>query len=233
MHIIIRACGERTEEKCIESARNQGTVHIIREIPFGESIRKTYERAIELNQKWIPVIDADVILKSGTLKAAIQYLEQQPKNTFCLDGKTKDKIMCCTRRAGVHIYRTSMLEMAKQFIDNNQLKPESHVRRSMSKLGYPTTVGKIVFGWHDYEQYYCDLWRKSFAQTRKLARKIKNSGIINKWKRLSKTDEDYQVILLAHIEGNKYKGDIVIDKNIDFNAKEFLTKYGIKEKMPL
>jgi hypothetical protein len=74
MEIIVRASGERTENECIRLASKQGNVHIIRAFPFGESIRQTYKLALTFNQKWTPVIDADVLLNPDVLDKAIKHL---------------------------------------------------------------------------------------------------------------------------------------------------------------
>lgn len=230
MDIIVRCCGERTEKKCIELVGCEGMVHVIKACPFGESLRQSYKLGMTFEQKWIPMVDGDVILLPGQIKKAIKYLDTIRKNVFCLDGKTKDKIFMCTRRAGIHIYKKSLLSIAYQYINDNKLKPESHVRRQMAQIGYPTVTPKIIFGYHDYEQYYIDLWRKAYTQTEKLAHKIKTTKIIKKWIDKSKTDLDYKVILLAHQYANRTKQKIVIDKRINFDAEENFKKIGIIEK---
>ena len=232
MEIIIRASGERTENECIKRAKLQGNVHVIRAVPFGESIRQTYQLAIKLNQKWTPVIDADVLLSAGALSHAVRWLDTCRGNIFCLDGKTKDKILMRVRRAGIHIYNTSLLHRAIHYIDNNKIKPESHVRHCMEKLGQKTVVGNIVFGFHDYEQYYADLWRKSVCQTKKLGGIIRRSGMVSKWKKLSKTDYDYMVILAAHDHGAGDK-KIIIDSRVTYGAEDGLAALGLAEKREL
>ncbi len=230
MKIIIRCSGERTEKKCISLAKMQGSVHIIRAIPFGETLRQAYKLATELNQEWVPMIDADVLLSPGTLKKAMQYLKTCRDNIFCLDGKTKDKIFLRKRRAGIHIYRTSMLSYAKKFIDNKQLKPESHVRKEMSKMGYLTVPGPVVFGLHDYEQYYRDLWRKAVMQTQKLAGMIRRSKIPKRWKILALADDDFRVILAAHRHGMEAPRKIRIDSRIDYGSTVGIKRLCLKEK---
>ena len=229
MDIIIRASGERTEKKCIELAEKEGHVHVVRAFPFGESIRQTYEMAIDLNNDFIPVVDADVLLKPGVLKQAIQELRGKNNNIFCLDGKTNCKIMLQNRRAGIHIYRTALLKDAFKYIDNDHIKPESNVRRSMTADGFPTYSSKLVFGLHDYEQYYKDIWRKVVLQTYKLAKMIRRRP--EKWKRLSKTDLDYLVVFHANNYGKKLDRETFkIDARLDYDAAENLKKLGIEEK---
>lgn len=235
MIIIIRSCGERTTQAAAKRARQHGDAEIITAEPFGESIRQTYRRGIELSdkQRWLPVIDADVLLFSDTISAAIAELtalEKQGHTVFCLDGRTVDKIMLRTRRAGVHIYRTDLLEQAMQYIDDDQLKPESHVRNCMAQNhAAPTHTGQIVFGTHDHEQYYCDLWRKSVCQTQKLAGMIRTQP--HEWARLAQKDQDYHVILAAHQWAKAQKNlKIRIDRGCDYGAEEQLRSMGITEK---
>ncbi len=233
MNIIIRTTGERTEKACIESCEQQGNVHIIRAYPFGESIRQTYEKALHLGQYWTPVIDADVVLYPKTISQGIREIPSicVDDNYFCVDGRTDDKIIMKTRRAGIHIYRTELLETALKYIDSTQLKPESHVRREMERKGFLTFTGKTIFGRHDFDQYYKDLWRKSVCQTKKLAKMIQKNNIRNKWIQLAKVDLDYKVILAAHDWALKNNPEIVIDARIDYDAEEHLAMMGIKEKV--
>lgn len=228
MKIIIRTCGERTTNECIRLAERQGEVDVINAVPFGESIRQTYLKAMGYNQIWVPVIDADVLLYDNVLQPAVDELRQKNDKIFCLDGNTDDKILMKKRRAGIHIYRHDLLNFAMRFIDNDHIKPESNIRRQMSDLGFPTFVSGIVFGRHDYEQYYCDLWRKAVCQTRKLEKMIKDRPA--KWKELAKEDDDFFVIYHAHYYGKSVAEKIVIDKRQDFDAEENIKKLGLKEK---
>jgi len=232
MQIIVRSCGERTEQKCIQLAKQHGRAHVVNALPFGETLRQSYELGQTFKQDWIPMVDADVLLYPGTLKTAVTMLKSMNKNIFCWDGSTKDKIMIKKRRAGIHIYRRDLLSQAMQYIEDNQLKPESHVRREMQKNhGAVTHAEGFLFGMHDFEQYYRDLWRKSFAQSRKLAGMIRrNPRILKTWSLMSMRDNDYKVILAAHKLGRTYRGDIVIDARKNYGASSGLKKLGLKEK---
>ncbi len=230
MNIIIRTCGERTERRCIELARMQGTVHVVRAIPFGECLRQSYALALKLGDDFTPMIDGDVILSPGVLDKAIRWMRTQSRSSFCLDGKTHDKIMMRDRRAGIHIYRTALLPMALKYVDDTRLKPESHVRKSMEKHGHGTIVGPIVFGYHDYEQYYRDLWRKSVAQCHKLAGLIRRSNIRAHWDAAAKKDADYRVIIAGHHHGSKLREKPMIDVSLNYGAAEGLKALGLEEK---
>ena len=233
MKIIVRAAGERTESECIALAQLQGEVIVVRKRPFGEAVRETYRIGSKMTQKWIPVIDADVLLHPGILREALKWLGEHKGKIFCLDGRTEDKITCRTRRAGIHIYNRKHLLKAVKYVDDKHIKPESHARKQMAKLGFKTVAPRIIFGLHDYEQFYCDLWRKAVTQTRKLAKMIKKKNLVSKWKRKLKKDDDYRVILEAHRHGIKYTGQIIIDKAVDYNAVSAIKLLGYREKKPL
>jgi len=229
MNIIIRTCGERTEKRCIELARKQGAVHIVRAYPFGECLRQSFALAQTFPDEFVAMVDADVLLLPYTLREGIAYLRRCHSSVLVLDGVTKDFIMMKKRRAGIHIYRRALLKKAMPYINDKKTKPESHVRKSMARLGHKTVVGKIVFGLHDYEQYYADLWRKAFAQAHKLPRTSRKCR--PKWAKLAKLNPDYRVILAANIEGEKYRGGVMIDKNWSgYGAAAGLKKLGLKEK---
>ena len=241
IRIIVRTCGERTTQKCVELSEIQGKTEVIEAVPFGESLRKSYKTAMNYPSKWVCMVDADVLLLPGTLQAAIAELNNADAMGkppyFCLDGFVQDKIMLKRRRAGVHIYRTELLEQAYQYIDDLQLKPESHVRKSMALEGFPTySKSPITFGLHDYEQFYTDLWRKSVCQTQKLPKRAIIAAPT--WKILSnktgaKKDDDYLVIFQAHKYGIKHNPQIVIDKNVDYDAAANIALLNLTEKEAL
>ena len=231
--IIIRAAGERTESECVAMAKKQGDVFIVRAEPFGAAIMETYLKALEINAKYTTVIDADVLIYDNVIAPAIKELEKRDKKIFCLDGKTNDKVMMCPRRAGIHIYKTDLLSIALDFIDFDALKPESNVRNEMAEIGYPTWSGKsLIFGDHDFEQYYNDLWRKSVCQAWKLERMINNRKIKNIWKEKSKHDNDFKVILAGNqwAVKNTKPEEIIIDKRKNFKSNENIKLIGLTEK---
>lgn len=231
INIIVRCSGERTEKKCIELAEAQGKVHVIKAYPFGECLRQSYRLGAKFTaQKWVPMIDGDVLLINGTINRAIKYLNAQHRKVFCLDGKTKDNILRCVRRAGIHIFRRALLQEAMHYIDDNELKPESTVRRAMGRRGYITVVGQVVFGYHDYEQYYCDIWKKAFCQSQKLRKLIHRKNIKATWKKLAVKNPEFKIVLAAHAAAEKYNQPIVIDRRCDYGANEGLEKLGLKER---
>lgn len=227
MKIIVRASGERTEAECIRRASLEGEVVVVRGLtPFWVALRETYRIGVEFNQPWVPVVDADVLLYQGVIQAAIDSLIGA--DYFCLDGKTDDKILVTTRRAGIHIYNRELLPLALQYV-RNSIKPETRVRQVMErKHNGLTYVGDIVFGQHDYEQYYCDLYRKAYLQTVKLGTKVPRYK--SKWRGLAKVDDDYRVIIAGHQAGNARRFKHVFDASQYYAAGGAITRLGLTEK---
>lgn len=235
MKVIVRTVGERTTDECIRRASLIGEVDVISGVtPFCEVLRETLRRGLQYDQPWIPVIDADVLLFDGTIEAALNELESMD-SVFCLDGRTKDKILRVTRRAGVHIFNRSMIETAMQYV-RDSIKPETRCRQAMEREhGAKTHTGHIVFGLHDHEQYYRDLWRKSYLQAQKMGRTIRKAPQhnLNRWPELAETDPDYRVILAAHEAGTRHEGEIPFDATKDHGAVEAIKALGLTEKGPL
>lgn len=229
MRIIVRSSGERTRDECIRLAQREGDVDVIEGVtPFSEALRETYRIGMTYDQQWIPVVDADVLLYQRALTEAVERA-QSLTDVFCWDGKTDDKILTIVRRAGIHIYYRPLLEQAIELVPE-AIKPETHTREAMAERGYRTHVGELVFGWHDYEQYYRDLWRKSYLQVKKLGGKVPRHA--HKWKRLAKRDDDYRVIAAAHKAGKRTHGDKVFDASINYGAEQAIAKLGLEEKGP-
>ena len=231
----MRSSGERTRDECIRRAALIGEVELIEGVaPFSAVLRETYEIGATFEgQEWVPVIDGDVLLEEGAILRGIEELRGR-RDIFCLDGKTKDKILAKKRRAGIHIYRRELLEAALDYVGES-LKPETRAREAMAlRHRKATFIGEVIYGRHDHEQYYRDLWRKAFIQTQKLRKTLKRRDYIGKWRQLATAgDDDYRVILAAHRAGNREEGTLRFDATENYGALEGLRRLGIEEKRPL
>ena len=230
MKIIVRTVGERTRDECIRRARLEGDVDVIEGItPFHEVLRATYETGVRYDQDWVPVVDGDVLLKDGVIAQAVHELRYMG-NVFCLDGRTKDKILHTVRRAGIHIYNRRMLEQALEYVKDS-IKPETRAREAMANNHNAYThVGAIVFGYHDYEQYYRDLYRKAYLQTRKLRTKLPR--FMKRWPQLALRDDDYKVIIAANRVAWNRECEVAFDASIYYDADDAIARLGLEEKGP-
>lgn len=230
VRIIVRTVGERTTDECIRRASLEGDVNVISgQTPFYRVLEETYKLGMTYDQEWVPVVDADVLLTQGKLTAAVKMLSKMD-GVFCLDGKTEDKILRMKRRAGIHIYRRDLLETALQYVSDS-IKPETRARQAMeSNHGQRTYVGDIIFGLHDYEQYYRDLYRKAYLQTKKLGGKI--GRVKKKYPMLAQQDNDYKAILAGHRAGTERRYRHVFDASQYYGADEAIASLGLQEKGP-
>ena len=211
--VILRSIGERTTSLCYKLIKKQiseKNIHLVRETPNVKAIRKYYEIAIESNKKWTFVIDADILIKTNCINEFFYYTKNVSKNIFCIEGFIIDKFLDSPRPGG-RILRTSLLQTAYKLIPDakDTIRPDSYIRNSMQKLGYNFIKTNIIIGLHDYEQYYKDIYRKSFVQAKKHNCKVKK--IINFWEQRQNQDNDFKIALKGFNDGEKYNGKITID----------------------
>ncbi|MFA5703780.1 MAG: hypothetical protein WC982_09735 [Advenella sp.] len=230
VRIIVRTVGERTADECIRRASLEGDVDVISGCtPFFRVLEETYKLGSTYDQEWVPVVDGDVLLTEGKITAAVKVLSEM-NGVFCLDGKTDDKILNMKRRAGIHIYRRDLMEAALQYVTES-IKPETRARQAM-ELNHAarTYVGDIVFGLHDYEQYYRDLYRKAYLQVKKLGGKI--GRVKKKYPMWAQNDDDYKAILAGHIAGTERRYKHVFDAAQYYGADDAIARLGLREKAP-
>lgn len=236
--VIIRTVGERTTALCHELLKKQisdNNIHIIFEIPFTKAVRKTFEIGMNDNRKWTFVVDADVLVKPGIIDEIIEYGEATCRNVFKIEGKVIDKFLDSPREAGTHLYRTRLMDHALELVppSNMSIRPETHVRNAMNKKGYPYIKTEIMTGLHDFEQYYRDIYRKCFVQSKKHHNRVLN--IIKEWEKRASHDADFMVALAGFNAGSKYEGNVEIDSNAYalHNFDEVLSSLAINEKTTL
>lgn len=215
--MVIRSVGERTTDLCCALARRQisdGNIFIINESPFTEAIRKSFEIAIESKRKWAYIIDADVLIRPGVISDLINYAENADNNIFKIEGKVIDKFIGSPREAGTHLYRTALIPQALGFIPDpfQAIRPETDVRNAMNKLGYGFVKTNIITGLHDFEQYYSDIFRKCFIQSRKHHDRV--TDIMPYWEKLSQTDPDYKIAIEGFKYGITFRDRVAIDSNL-------------------
>jgi hypothetical protein len=236
--VVIRSIGERTEHLCHELVKQQiaePNIHIIHEIPFAKAVKKTFEIGLSENRKWTLVLDADILIKPNLIEEIVSHAEASDDNTFSIQGKIIDKFLNSPRIGCPYVYRTQLFHQALPFISDSyqQIRPESHVKLEMKKMGFPWKEIDFVTGFHDYEQYYKDIYRKCFVQAKKhyeLALKR-----LPFWESMASSNDDFQVALSGFKAGEKYDGEITIDVNArgvkDIGSK--LQSMGIIEKKKL
>jgi len=215
LSVVIRASGERTETICKELILAQGispdNLVVIREAPFSAAVRKGFEIGIERGLPWTLHVDADVLLRPGSIKKMLSLAEAQEDNVFQVQGKVIDKFFGGPRDAGNHLYRTSLLSAALPLIPEEgvDIRPESHTLDAMEAVGYPTIKVPYIVGVHDFEQYYKDIFRKSFVQAHKHL--YRAELFVTIWQEGAERDTDFQVALKGFAAGIEHYGSVFID----------------------
>jgi hypothetical protein len=223
--IIIRSVGERTESLCKKLILQQGVpenaIHIINEIPFSKAMKVGFEKGISEKRPWTVCVDADVLLRPGSILKMILHAENQPKNVCEIQGFVLDKFFGGARKGGIHLYRTSLLDKVIKEIpaEGVDIRPETYALNAMQNKGYPWHTVEELVGLHDFEQSYEDIFRKCFVHSHK---HLNYSELfIPFWRIESLRDNDYQVALLGFTEGIKHFGEVRIDKNAKYFADKF------------
>jgi hypothetical protein len=220
--IIIRSVRERTEALCKKLILEQGVpenaIHIINEAPFSKAMKVGFETGIAEKRPWTFCVDADLLLRPGSVLRMLQHAEKQPQNVCEIQGFVLDKFFGGARRGGVHLYRTSLLDKVIKEIPSEgiDIRPETYALTAMQRSGYPWHTVEELVGLHDFEQAHEDVFRKCFVQAHKHLNLTEL--FIPFWRSNSSLDIDYQVALAGYGEGIRHFGDVRIDNR----AKYFL-----------
>ncbi|MEA2013055.1 MAG: hypothetical protein U9O87_08290 [Verrucomicrobiota bacterium] len=239
--IVIRTVGERTENLCrrlVSKEIPKEFIVTVREYPFGEAVRKTFEKGIEMGQKWTLALDSDVLLRANAIQEILNYAEYLESKTkediFFINFIVIDKLLGKARTAGVHLYKTNLFEKALLYatkdIDNHE-RPESFVRSKMAINGYPAyDIENLIVGLHDFEQFYFDIYRKAFTHRLKHSEELIHKTM-QAWKRLAVTDRDFRVALAGAQAAEQSDLNAIIDKRLfPEHISEIDALSGLKEK---
>lgn len=235
VHLVIRSCGERTEQLCLELARRQlpegSSAEVVRDVPFERTLRHCYLSGLRSGHRWMLTLDADVLVSPAAVALLLAAAEQMPAHYFQLDGLVLDKITGIHRSAGNRVYRTAMLERAVPMIPAEQttIRPESHVLNLMAEAGFPSRAVDVPVGLHDFEQAYADIYRTAFVHARKHPSWLR--GMMARCERFGRDDQDFVVAGRALADGARHTGPLAIDKRISAElAARALADLGITEK---
>jgi hypothetical protein len=232
--VVIRSSNERTEALCKKIVQKEAfgrQVVMVHEKPFKKALEKGFQLAIEAGTKWLITVDADMLVLPGAFKELHRQAESMPEQYFQLQGRIMDKISGEIRKAGPRIYRVSLLSEALRLSETyeDSIRPEALIVGNMGKTGHPSRYISYVTCLHDYEQFYKDLYRKSFVHARKHEEFV--SSIIQWSVRNLKKDPDFKVILKALWDGLMYNDVISIDTRMfSEKAEKALSELEMDEK---
>ncbi len=188
--VVLRTNRERTARLAEQLLKNEfEDVVSIQVSPFHAAVRECFRIAADLGKKWLVTCDGDVLVTHGVGRKMAAIASRLPSSEWQAIGQVYDKLAGCNRLGGLRLYRVAALAQTTKVQIDNVTRPEAELCRVFPNW----TRLPDVFGTHDYEQFYCDLYRKG-AQHR-----VKHPGwsrtIVPQW--LSSKDQD----LLAALAG--------------------------------
>jgi hypothetical protein len=236
--IIIRSVGERTVpviKHLLKQQVSEDQLFEVNEAPLSRALEVSYEFALKEGRRYVLIIDGDILPFRNMLDRLTAIFNKLDERVFGLQCSVADKMIHNFRPAGVHMHRTVLLESAMKQIPeaNETVRPESMTINEMADRGYPTLFIDDVLALHDFEQYYKDLFRKSFFLAHK---HTKDLPYVKKlWKRLAVDDNDYRIALEGLERGEQYNKRVVADiKQFGkYNISDILSAGGLTEKSEL
>ena len=143
---------------CVRLVREQIEAECIEVRPFTDAVRRCFEIGIESGADWLLTVDADVLVFPGAVQEFTGLAERMPKDVFHFQGSIRDKLYPREiRPAGHRMYRVRDLPSLLGLIRDDIRVESSLVRRYQ---GGKTIQVENLFGLHDFEQSYADLYRK-------------------------------------------------------------------------
>lgn len=232
--VIVRSTNERTELLCTDLLMQQvpkSNIHVVHEIPFSKAVQRTFELGMEAKKEWTLAIDADILVTSDCVSNIIRLGESLEDYFFEVQGRILDKLYGVPRGGGPHLYRTKYLAKALKHIpkEGTSLRPESDVYDAMAHEGFHYYFGKDVFGLHDYEQFYKDLYRKGFMHSKKHGKY--RAHFIEYWEEQAKVDDDFKVALWGLQQAELFKDTVYVNRSFfPDSLLEELKAMGLTEK---
>jgi len=237
--VVIRTVGERTTDLCHQILQEQvdkKNIFIINLVPFSKAVRETFRIGLNNELPWTIAVDADVLVKNNGIKILLEEAEKYQDPFFKGNAKVVDKFLGSARFLPPHIYTTEFLNQALEALPVNYgLRPETEVCELMDKkLRTRHAYFSEVIAIHDYEQYFKDIYRKSFVFGYKHPKRINH--YITYWPSQIHKDKDFLVALAGLFKALYSENEIQIDVRklpMDYKEVDFLSNLEEKKDLSL
>ena len=201
--VVIRYAGEAT----LQSLKNQVSqevdkknIFVIEEKPFSKAVEKTFSIGISNDKKWTLALDADLLLLPNAVEKLLHSGSKFSDKLYVYQANILDWFKEGLKYGGPHLYKTCNLKEALSFVEQNEnnLRPESAIYRSMTAIGYEVVVEDKIFAIHDFYQSLKDIYRKAFFHG------LKHKGYVSMlpvWMKKSVNNTDFEIAVKGYIEG--------------------------------
>jgi hypothetical protein len=235
--VVIRTAGERTETVCrnlVLREVSEDQVHLVRMVPFEAALAESYRIGIQSGAKWLMTLDADVLLRENAIGDFLAEAEAMSERFFHTEGLVYDFLTGMYRKAGHRMYRVATLTQALSCIPEfgEAIRPEFTTINRMIAAGFPVQETGTVYGIHDFEQYYRDVYRKCVVHTVKHVAWLPE--LITRWKAKQYTELDFKMAIKAVIDGLLSENEVSIDvRKFGDAASRAILESGLQEKSDL
>jgi hypothetical protein len=212
----------------------EATLHVVNERPLEAALRACYRIGLDSGATWMVTLDADVLLRDGAVGELLEIARRLPDRYVKLQGLIHDKLRGRNRQGNPYVYRTKHLQRALSCLprDGEEIRPESSTLERLSRAGYPSYTCKTLTGFHDFEQFYRDLYRKAFVHGQKHPQWVKDT--LPHWRDAAERDRDFQVTMRGFLDGFQAKESARVDvRQYAEQAERALRELGLEEKTPL
>jgi hypothetical protein len=233
--VVIRAASERTlpcAKHLAGTVVSGSDLVLVEESPFEEALRKMCDEAIRRGKEWTLVVDADLLVSPIRIGHFVEFARQTHESVFHVQGFILDKLSGVVRNGGPRLYRTRTLSEARSHVpaDGESHRPESvDMIEGMHRLGYRSVVAPLVLATHDFDQYYRDIFRKTYAHSIKHPTWI--AEVVPFWREEGKLDADFRIALHGMWHGLNSGMRLQTDiRTLPSDIEEILQKEGLREK---
>ena len=218
--VVIRTSGERTESVCRKLLEEQvptDCITLVQEAPFFRSLQRTLEIARSAGRKWTLVVDADLLIRHNAIVDLLGFAESMERNVLFLSGWCMDKLLCCCRPAGLHLYRTEFVDdrlLGILSTVETSLRPEHDLielaEKRLGRLAAVMPPDPLCL--HDHEQFFADVYRKAFVHARKHAEEVQL--LLPVWSALGQSDLDYRIAVFGVRASQAWPDQIQMDVRV-------------------
>ncbi len=170
--IIIRSSGENTTSRLydflVAHADDKDCIAIVKGSPFEYTLKKSIEKAIEINKPKTLFIDADITPAFNFFSILNRVSQKFPDDALVIEFRAFDFLLKYPACRGLHFYQLEFLKRGLDLIPEygKEIRPETYLKNQICKFNECITyrVNKPI-ALHDYFQNPYDIFAKSVVRS--------------------------------------------------------------------